>query len=257
VFPKPVRWKVNDEFADGLRLRLYCAGVEEPIITHYSFDAPTKPQPLSFQEISSGIPNANGLFVATLEDEETRIAVSSVPRTVCGLDGLRVVVETPDVSNSSPDILALAYRRWAKALAAGRHIQMRRKQIMTAIQERLVEKIAGAEWIKYEHRTRQGEAWELLESNVSPKNRNYGITLGKRRGLMKESELYEAFQSASIDYRVTNDMPLIQAAWAIAFDPSLLPVGWSMSTGDTLQSLVALTRGARLMKLGHGTKHPS
>lgn len=250
VFPKPVRWKVSDIPADTLQLRLYCAGTEQPTIAHYSFDAPTEPQLLSFEEISSGIANPNGLFVATLGTEGSSIAVSSVPRTVHGLDGLRAVVEAPNVRNSSPDVLALSYQQWAKALAAGRHVQMRREHVISAIQEQLVAQVAGAEWVRYEYRARQDEAWELLESHVSPAHRNYGITLGKRCELTQESELYEAFRSASIDYRVTNDIALIQTAWAIAFDPSQLPSGWLKPNGETSKSLIALTRGARLMKLG-------
>jgi hypothetical protein len=251
VFPKPVRWKISSVSALGLQLCLYCEGLEEPTVQHYSFDAPARPQQIPFQELSGGITCANGLFVATMDGEEASIAVSSVPRTVRGLDELRVVVETPDVSSDSIDELARAYQQWAKAFAAGRHIHIRRQQIMDAIQERIVGQIAGVDWVKYEHCSHKKDAWELLEDHVSPSNRNYGITLGKRRGLIRESELREAFRSASVDYRITNDAALIQAAWAIAFDPSQLPSGWSPPTGGELQCIVTLVRGARLMKLGH------
>jgi hypothetical protein len=122
---------------------------------------------------------------------------------------------------------------------------------MDAIQERIVAHVTGSDWTKYERRAQKKKAWELLEDNVWPKNRNYGITLGRRRGLTQQSDLYAAFRSASVDYRVTDDERLIEIAWAIAFDPSQLPLGGFLPNGDALQRLVVLTRGARLMKLGH------
>jgi len=226
-----------------------------PALLHFSFDDPGTGKPVSFADAAAGIESANGLYIARSEEDVARIIVSSPPREIRGLAGLSAVTGPRFSRQMSAKELVQACRDWASAPVVGKLADLRRGSIVSMLHRQLVAVAAGQDWIRLEQKVSDGSDISALDPRVSPKNRNYGITLAMRSAQNSEKKLFEAFRSASLDYRISQNEDTIRLAWRLALDPSEIPPDTDIPDQNISDEFSDLTRGARLLKLRFDRKN--
>ncbi len=249
IFAGPVRWIASREGSQQVRLRVRCDGIDVPKLLHFSFDDPGAEREIDFELAARGIDSANGLYLAQSEEEIARVIVSSPPKAVHGFGGLSAVTGPRFPRQMSARALIQACRDWAKAPIVGKLADMRRDSIVSVLHRQLVAMAAGQDWARLEQKVSNGNDLSALDPRVSPRNRNFGITLGMRSGLNSHAELFEAFRSASTDYRISNNEDLIRLAWRVGFEPSELSPDTELPPTGSGEEFSDLTRGARLLRL--------
>lgn len=240
----PVRWVLRGE-----SVRLICDGNKEPEIVHASFEEPSKTQLVDRVRCQRGFDAAaSGLFVAQ-EEAFMRGVIVGQP-TGNGFASLRAPVRVGDLRQTSVLTLVTAYRRWESAVATTTFARLNQDNVIKLIHQELLSRYVSGVWKQLE----QKRLWSNLEEEVDRPGaiHSFGYTLGKQRGQRLTQDALQAFfVQASLDYKVTPDHALIDAAWNLAAQPRALADDWD---GPPLADTVVFTRllrGARLLCLGN------
>lgn len=244
LVPSPVRWVFRD---DGVRL--ICDGNKEPEILHASFEEPSTTQAVDRVQCQRGLDgSASGLYVA--RDEAFMRGVIVGQPTGNGLASLRQTVRVGDLRKATVSALLGAYRIWESAISTTTFARINQGGVLTHLHQELLSRYVDSVWRQLE----QQRSWVKLEDNVDPPGNfhSFGYTLGKKRERRRtQNELQAAFIEVSVDYKVTPDRSLIDAAWNLAARPSALAEDWNGPRSADTVAFGRLLRGARLLQLGN------
>jgi len=247
VFPRPLRWGVEARGSDFV-LRLHVDAADTPQVTFYPRYAPCTAQGVAFDAVYRGTVGRDGLYVACV-GECTAALVVSCPPVKISLDK-REALGAPHVDERDPSRLLESLCRWVAARVIGRLPLSRQASVIDALHSRLVLELAGTRWSNAERHLASHGSLADLDTVVEPRVRNYGINLGRCRGLQDIAQLKDNFIRTSTAYGITTDPRRADFAWRVVFEPRLLCHEHLVADAFADPTLPALIRGARLIELG-------